>query len=181
MKKTAREINALECMLVLSHADTVFGSTLKMKYNKKKKQREWHLDDKVYMDDSTYNYQDEDGFHLLWHLKSQSGKSTMDLARILKGNIDLFVSNWNVRGSGSQYDPKKGYLPGTGFKVTQQYFFRKGDSRTTNVSYGGLKDYISDNKAALAQYKIEFGASNPANKIIEDWKAIIRVIEIYNH
>jgi hypothetical protein len=179
MMENAREINSLPCLLVMTNYDTTWGKSLEWKWNKKTNGGEWNIDGTIIREDSVMFYQDNEGFHKISYIKIGKARIADDQARIIKGKIDVFVSNWKSRGTGPTFDPSSGYVPGTDSHTGSQYFIRK-KTIPILVTYGNLKEYVSDNKAASAQYVIEFGAGKKPEDSINDWGAIDRVIEIYN-
>jgi len=194
MMKQAREIDSLPCIVIIAKKDTTWGKDLDWKWNKKEKIGEYHIDGKVFRTDSVFFYQDKDGFHSLSTTKFKKGLIHWDRARIIKGKIDVFVDNWESRGSGSSFnptttnssgatgpmDPSKpaGYSGGS--YSPSSYFIRK--TGTPNlVSYNLLKRYVSDNPVALARFNLEFKAGEEGKDYqISNWEKIKAVLEIYN-
>ncbi len=196
MMEDSRIIDSLPCLIKTAHKDTIWGSDIDWEWNKKKKITEWHLDRDVYADDSVFYYQDKDGFHALLHFKLDAGKFsdkwTEDLARIVKGKMEVFITNWDSRGTSSTFNPgftpgsnkldpsKAGYVPGSGGYSPSQYYIREKNGKLTFLTYGILKEFISDNAAALALYNAEVKANENPNKTFTDWKILKSILEIYN-
>ncbi len=196
MMKDARETDGSVCMVVAVRNDTARGNDLDWKWNKKKDEGEYHIGGKIVSQDSVFYYQDEDGFHALSHYKTAKNRYNLNKARILKGKIDMFMSNWKPETNRSNFnhgvndgsgkltglDPNKpiGYTQGSSNPSKPQYFIRKAAGAPDLVTYGKLKEFISDNSDALKQYIKEFGKGEDQKEAITDWEKIKAVLDIYN-
>ena len=140
----------------------------------------------MFKEDSILFYQNKNGFHSILRYESEKGKIAENCARIIKGNIDVFVDNWDYISTHSTFNP--GIIPGTnnidppvkGSYSSSLYFMRKKAGTPTLVTYRSLKEYISDNNAALAQLNSEFKSVDDPNKAITYWEKLKSVFDIYN-
>ncbi len=200
LMESSRVAGPLPCMAVLKGGDTVWGKKIDWKWNKKLDAGEWHVDDQEYHEDSVVLYQDKDGLYTyLTFIFSSEGKVKerykTKMARIMKGKIDLYVTNFDTRGKGSAYNPvvinssrqrsgldpnrPTGYIQGTSVRVTSQYYVRQ-DGRLEFLTYGKLKEIIAGHPEALKTYKTEFSSPEHPDKSITDWDALKKVLEVYN-
>jgi hypothetical protein len=85
-------------------------------------------------------------------------------------------------GERTGLDPNKpiGYQPGSSNPSRPQYFVRKTAGSPVLVTYGKLKELISDNSAAVEQYNKEFTKAVNLSEAINDWEKIKSVLDIYN-
>ena len=192
MMVEAREPGSLPCMVIGTGYDTTWGNDLEWKWNNKSNEGEYHVGGKVFREDSILFYQDKKGFHSIVRYESEKGKIAENCARIIKGNIDVFVSNWDFISTHSTFNPgiipgtnnidlsKAGNEPGTGRYSPSLYFIRKKAGTPFLVTYRSLKEYISDNIAALAQLNSEFNSGDDPNKAIIYWGKLKSVFDFYN-
>ncbi len=198
MMEEARAIASLPCFVITTGNDTTWGKDIEWKWNKKLKIGEYHVDEKVFRQDSIFFYKDKDGFYSLTHFTRGKKVYNIKWARIINGKTEVFINNWTPTGSGSTFnpavtsssgqrtglDPSKpiGYSGGSSSSSGLLYFIRKGGEKSTPVllTYKILKVQLEDNKAALAQFNAEFSGIEDQESPITNWGKIKSVLDIYN-
>lgn len=198
MMEDARAVGSLPYFVIAAGNDTTWGKDIEWKWNKKLKIGEYHLDEKVFRQDSIFFYQDKDGFYSLMHRTRGKEVSSIKWARIINEKAEVFINNWTPTGSGSTFnpavtgssgqrtglDPNKpiGYSGGSSSSSGLQYFIRKAGAKSTPVllTYKTLKEQLGDNKAALAQFNAEFSDVEDQENAITHWGKLKSVLDILN-
>src|SRR5688572_25081468 len=84
LMKEAKDQDSLPCKIfVRGVKDTIWGKKLDWEWNKKTKTGEWHMDDRAFVEDSVFFFQDERGYHrVLYYRTTAKSKHVERVARI---------------------------------------------------------------------------------------------------
>lgn len=178
----AKEINryalqarepGLGTFVVNYSGDTIKGSSLKRKHVGNDKKESWSLDGKQINRNSVVCFQDKNMF--------RSGEHT----RILKGKISLYVKQTLYSKTETYRDPVTKISVSRPTTATHTTFPILRNGTMYEVSYNELKRIMKDCPSAFTQVDKEFANTawvkpKNADSGINDYRALIRIIKLYN-
>lgn len=170
----------LMCFVVLTKGDTLKGKTFEKKYSLKQKRTVLMIDGKEIPNNEVHSYQNKENYCIGYEYNVKGDDIGKEYVRLVRGKISLFATYF------SDYKMKQSYNSGTksfdtyttGGSHTTYYLYKNGNMIAIN--YASLKKTINDNEAALKQMDIEFQENGKPERILNDYRAFGRILDVYN-
>jgi hypothetical protein len=194
--KEARE-PAYESFVEYLNGDTLKGADLKKQHNYLNGKEKWAMNGIRINLDSVMAYQDEDCLRLvrhdtsgykekyLWQIgkKAQPNIVVSEFTRIFRGKINLYADQVDNSRTTTTYNSNtNSYQSTTTGGVHTSFYLGRGD-QIRWVTLESLKNEMQDCSAALTQIDQEFKETywykHPKGNI-NDYRALIRICEVYN-
>jgi len=170
----------LECFVVYINGDTLKGNELKKKHNKITGKVVWSLDGKEISIKDVHSYQDSEGYRIGRRYWNKNYYDGTEYARILKGDVSLFASHYDdsrlTQSYSSSTNAWKTKTTGGGHTT----FYLQTNGMIVPLTYISLKGIMSDDLAAYNQMNLEFGEKGKPDRELNDYRALIRILNIYN-
>ena len=169
--KNAKE-PGLQCFVEYKNGDTIKGTYLVRKHNHLKERDRWLMDDKEIAVDNVITYQDKYGYR------------RGNYSRLLKGKISLYLYQVNDSRLVVTYSESAKMFGSKMTGGTHTTFYIEIDGRIESITLHSLLERLKPCKPALNQVEEEFKNTvwkkNPDYEI-NDYRALIRIITVYNN
>ena len=160
----------LSCFVVYKNGDTIKGKELTTKHNRWSGKDTWRMDEKEISSKNVSVFQDQYGYYI----------EGSNFIKMYTGKIELYGIQTDNTKIGSYYSQSSGKLgPVSSGSVSTQFYMKKGDWFTM-PTYKEIMRLVQDNPAALAQFHQEFPSGKKPNNVLNDYRAILRILKVYD-
>ena len=166
----AARVPGLQSFVVYDTGDTLKGEDLKKKHNKITGKVAWTLDGKQLDLDRIKSYQDDDAYRIGAYYYRGKGQYTQpEYVRLINGPIRLYmfqlvIKSFTARGEVSY--------------TTHSEFYLQKESGYQLATTKTIQSLISDHQPSVDKFTSLFPNIN--EKEINDYRAIIEILELYN-
>jgi hypothetical protein len=158
-----------EIFIVYKNGDTLKGIELKKKHNRINGKITWLLDGKSVPLDNIYCYQDKYGYRL------------KGVGRIIKGKMNMYVDRVDNSSMATYHSSTNSFSQQV--STATSFYMGKGEY-IEPITFNSITTAMGDCPAASKQIVTEFQNTvwkKRPNIAINDYRALIRIIEIYNN
>jgi hypothetical protein len=170
----------IDCFVVYYDGDTVKGKQFVKKHNRITGKVKWTLDGKELDIENIRVYQDEEGFRIGKAFWGKTGYIGPQFERLVRGRIELFASATDNSRMQQVYNSRTQSYDTKVSGGTHTTFHLQKNNDLVAITYSSFKHAIADDPAALKQMDIEFQENGKPDRILNDYRAFIRILNIYN-